>query len=105
MVLSTPVGGGGRFEYSCIFTRVSTAIFPSRFYAKGQSILHNPSKEEHVYALQARHGITNLVATSEAVLPQDIQTDDTYPQQSMRVRKRTGSAEPVDVTKIVCAVQ
>ena len=32
------------------------------------------------------------------------ETDETYPQTTMRVRKRNGSAEPVDVNKIVRAV-
>ena len=49
-------------------------------------------------------GITSPAATSEAGPPQDIPTDDTYPQQTMRVKKRNGSTEPVDVTKIVRAV-
>lgn len=44
------------------------------------------------------------VATPEAGPPQDIPTHDTCPQRSMRVRKRTGSTESVDVTKIVRAV-
>ena len=48
--------------------------------------------------------ITSLAATTEASLPQDIPPDDTYPQQTMRVKKRNGSVEPVDVTKIVRAV-
>jgi ribonucleoside-diphosphate reductase alpha chain len=30
--------------------------------------------------------------------------EDTYPQTTMRVRKRNGSAEPVDLNKIVRAV-
>ena len=49
--------------------------------------------------------ITSPAATSEAAPPQDIPTDRHHPQQTMRVRKRNGSAEPVDVTKIVRAVQ
>ena len=44
------------------------------------------------------------VATLEAGPPQDIPTHDTCPQRTMRVRKRNGSTEPVDVTKIVRAV-
>ena len=44
------------------------------------------------------------VATPEAGPPQDIPTHDTCPQQTMRVRKRTGSTEPADVTKIVRVV-
>ena len=48
--------------------------------------------------------ITSPAATSEIAPPQDIPTDETYPQQTMRVKKRNGSAEPVDVTKIVRAV-
>ena len=47
--------------------------------------------------------ITSPVATPEAAPPQDIPTDDICPQQTMRVRKRNGSTEPVDVTKIVRA--
>ena len=43
-------------------------------------------------------------ATPEASPPQDIPTHDTCPQRTMRVRKRTGSTEPADVTKIVRAV-
>ncbi len=50
-------------------------------------------------------GVTSLVTTSEAATLQEIQTDNSYLQQTMQVRKRTGSAEPVDVTRIVCAVQ
>lgn len=50
-------------------------------------------------------GVTSLVATSEAATLQEIQTDNIYLQQTMQVRKRNGSGEPVDVTKIVCAVQ
>lgn len=49
-------------------------------------------------------GITRPVASSETALPQSIPTDDTYPQQTMRVKKRNGSTEPVDVTKIVRAI-
>ena len=48
--------------------------------------------------------ITSPTATSEAAPPQDIPPDETYPQQTMRVKKRNGSTEPVDVTKIVRAV-
>jgi ribonucleoside-diphosphate reductase alpha chain len=44
------------------------------------------------------------VTTPEAGPPQDIPTHDTCPQRTMRVRKRNGSTEPVDVTKIVRAV-
>ena len=50
-------------------------------------------------------GVTSLVATPEAATLQEIQTDNIYLQQTMQVRKPTGSAEPVDVTRIVCAVQ
>jgi hypothetical protein len=49
-------------------------------------------------------GITSPVASSETALPQSIPTDDTYPQQTMRAKKRNGFAEPVDVTKIVRAI-
>ncbi len=49
-------------------------------------------------------GVTCLVATSEAATLQEIQTDDISLPQTIQVRKRTGSAEPVDVTRIVCAV-
>jgi hypothetical protein len=44
------------------------------------------------------------VTTPEAGPPQDIPTHDTCQQRTMRVRKRNGSMEPVDVTKIVRAV-
>ena len=44
------------------------------------------------------------VATPEAGLPQGIPTHNTFPQRTMRVRKRTGSTEPADVTTIVRAV-
>ena len=44
------------------------------------------------------------VATPEAGLPQGIPTHNTFPQRTMRVRKRNGSTEPTDVTKIVPAV-
>ena len=67
--------------------------------------MHNPSKEEHVYAEQTRRGVTSLVATSGAATLQEIKTDNIYLQQTMQVRKRNGSGEPVDVTKIICAVQ
>lgn len=50
-------------------------------------------------------GVTSLVATPEAATLQEVQTDNIYLQQTMQVRKRTGFAEPVDVTRIVCAVQ
>ena len=43
------------------------------------------------------------VATPEAGLPQGIPTHNTCPQRTMRVRKRTGSTEPADVTTIVRA--
>ena len=46
---------------------------------------------------------TSFVATSIAALPQNIQTDDSSPQQSMQVRKHNGAAEPVDITGIVRA--
>ena len=49
--------------------------------------------------------MTSPAATSEAALSQDISTDETYPQQTVRVKKRNVSAEPVDVTKIVRAVK
>lgn len=48
--------------------------------------------------------ITSPAATSEAEPSQDIPTDDTYSQKTMRVQKRNGSAERVDVTKIVRAI-
>lgn len=44
------------------------------------------------------------VTTPEAGPPQDIPTHDTCPQRTMRVRTRNGSTEPVDVAKIVRAV-
>jgi ribonucleoside-diphosphate reductase alpha chain len=44
------------------------------------------------------------LTTSEAGPPQDIPTHDTCPQRTMRVKKRNGSTEPVDVTTIVRAV-
>ena len=44
------------------------------------------------------------VATLQAGPPQAIPTPDTYPQRTMRVRKHNGSTEPVDVAKIVRAV-
>ncbi len=50
-------------------------------------------------------GVTSLVATPEAATLHEVQTDNIYLQQTMQVRKRTGSAEPVDITRIVCAVQ
>jgi hypothetical protein len=50
-------------------------------------------------------GVTSLVATSEVATLQEIRTDNIYPQQTMQVRKRNGSAELVDVTKIVRACQ
>ena len=43
------------------------------------------------------------VATPEAGLPQGIPTHNTFPQRTMRVRKRTGSTEPINVTTIVRA--
>ncbi len=43
------------------------------------------------------------VATPEAGPPQGNPTHDTCPQRTMRVRKRTGSTEPADVTTIVRA--
>ena len=46
-------------------------------------------------------GVTSSVATLVATLPQGIQTDKTYPQQSMQVGKYNGAAELVDVTGIV----
>jgi hypothetical protein len=46
---------------------------------------------------------TSFVATSVAALLQDIQTDDTPPQQSRQVRKHNSPAESVDVTGIVRA--
>ncbi len=48
--------------------------------------------------------MASSVAMSATTPHQDLPTDDTYPQQTMRVKKRNGSAEPVDVTKIVRAV-
>jgi hypothetical protein len=44
------------------------------------------------------------LTTLEAGPPQDIPTHDTCPQRTMRVRTRNGSTEPVDVTKIVRAI-
>ena len=38
-------------------------------------------------------GVTSLVATPEAATLQEVQTDNIYLQQTMQVRKRTGSAE------------
>jgi hypothetical protein len=49
-------------------------------------------------------GITSPIASSETALAQSIPTDDTYPQQTLRAKKRDGSAELVDVTKIVRAI-
>src|SRR5690606_14465338 len=37
-------------------------------------------------------------------VPVDETGDETYPQTTMRVRKRNGSTEPVDLDKIVRAV-
>jgi hypothetical protein len=48
-------------------------------------------------------GATSLIATSDAATLQEIQIDNIYLPQTMEVRKRTGSREPVDVTKIVRA--
>ncbi|MDP3091334.1 MAG: ribonucleoside-diphosphate reductase subunit alpha [Nitrospira sp.] len=47
---------------------------------------------------------TSPAATSEQDPPQDLLAEDAHPQQTMRVKKRNGSSEPVDVTKIVRAV-
>jgi hypothetical protein len=49
-------------------------------------------------------GVTCLVATSAAAALQEIQTDNIYLQQTMQVRQCNGFGEPVDVTRIVCAV-
>ena len=43
-------------------------------------------------------------AASPRTSHQRRETDETYPQTTMRVRKRNGSTEPVDVNKIVRAV-
>ncbi len=48
--------------------------------------------------------MASSVIAPEAGPPQDIPTHDTCPQRTMRVRTRNGSTEPVDVTKIVRAV-
>lgn len=48
-------------------------------------------------------GVISLVATLEAATLQEIETDNNFLQQTMEVRKRTGSGELVDITKIVCA--
>ena len=48
-------------------------------------------------------GATSLIATSDAATLQEIQIDNIYLPQTMEVRKRIGSREPVDVTKIVRA--
>ena len=48
--------------------------------------------------------MASSVATPETGPPQDIPTHDTCPHRTMRVRKRTGSTEPADVTTIVHAV-
>ncbi len=49
-------------------------------------------------------GITSSAASSETALPQSIPTDDIYPQHTMRVKNRNGFSEPVDVPKIVRAI-
>jgi hypothetical protein len=48
--------------------------------------------------------MASSVIAPEAGPPQDIPTHDTCPQRTMRVRTRNGSTEPVDVTKIVRAI-
>lgn len=48
--------------------------------------------------------INYLIAQPETAPTQDIRTDEAYPKPTMRLRKRTGFTEPVDVTKIVHAV-
>jgi hypothetical protein len=48
--------------------------------------------------------MANPVATPETGPPQDIPTHDICPQQTMRVRTRTGSRKPVDVATIVRTV-
>lgn len=48
-------------------------------------------------------GTTSLIATSDAATLQEIQIDNIYLPQTIEVGKRTGSREPVDVTKIVRA--
>lgn len=48
--------------------------------------------------------ITSPAATSEAAPSEDFPIDDTYSQKTLRVKKRNGSAERVDVTKIVRAI-
>lgn len=48
--------------------------------------------------------MASSVIAPEAGPPQDIPTHDTCPQQTMRVRTRNGSTEPVDVATIVRAV-
>jgi len=53
---------------------------------------------------------TEPVATNDRAMPPVVPaaneslSDDAYPQPTMRVQKRNGSTEPVDVTKIVRAV-
>lgn len=48
--------------------------------------------------------ITSPAATSEAAPSEDFPTDDTYSQKTLRVKKRNGSTERVDATKIVRAI-
>ncbi len=48
--------------------------------------------------------MASSVIAPEAGPPQDIPTHDTCPQRTMRVRKRTGPTEPVDITKIMRTV-
>jgi len=41
----------------------------------------------------------------ETITPRADTPDETYAQTTMRVRKRNGSSEPVDVNKIVLGMQ
>jgi hypothetical protein len=81
------------------------AIFSSRLYAKDNSVCITRRRRNTFMLSKPVVGVTSLVATSEAATLQEIQTDNIYLQQTMQVRKRNGSGEPVDVTRIVCAVQ
>ena len=52
--------------------------------------------------IEAKQG--NGATLSRPATERRAQVDDAYPQTTMRVRKRNGSSEPVDVNKIVRAV-
>jgi ribonucleoside-diphosphate reductase alpha chain len=96
VVLSFARGGEGRLRFAC--TSCARRMPLSRFFAAHRGSARVRPEDNHMLndTMQSARPIERVERRASA--------DSSYPQSTMRVKKRNGSSEPVDVNKIVRAV-